>query len=66
MLLPVQRAGRQVALAAIADKPRPYSSRDMATMVQMGEYVWRLMDQKQMEEEELLASERRYPPSIAA
>lgn len=59
MLLPVQRAGRRVALVAIADKPRPYSSRDQATMVQMGEYIWRLVDQKQMEEA-LLASERRY------
>lgn len=59
ILLPVQRAGRRVALLAVADKPRPYLSRDRANMVQMGEYIWRLMEQKQMEEE-LLASERRY------
>lgn len=59
MLLPVQRAGRRVALLAIADKPRPYSRRDQATMLQMGEYLWRLVEQKQMEEA-LLASERRY------
>ncbi len=59
MILPVQRAGRRVALLAIADKPRPYSRRDQSTMAQMGEYLWRLVEQKQMEEE-LLASERSY------
>jgi PAS domain S-box-containing protein len=59
MLLPLWGVGRRVALLAVADKPRPYSSRDMATMVQMGEYIWRLMEQKLIEED-LLASERRY------
>lgn len=59
ILFPVQRAGKRVALLAVADKPRPYSSRDLATMNQMGEYIWRLIEQKQMKED-LLASERRY------
>lgn len=59
ILFPVQRAGRRVALLAVADKPRPYSNRDLATMNQMGEYIWRLIEQKQTKED-LLTSERRY------
>ncbi|MDD2463882.1 MAG: PAS domain S-box protein [Desulfobulbus sp.] len=59
ILLPLHRAGRLAAMMVIADKPGPYTTADVDTVVQMGEYIWRLVEQKQMEEA-LLASERRY------
>ncbi|MGD9947756.1 MAG: PAS domain S-box protein [Desulfobulbus sp.] len=59
ILLPLHRAGRLAAVMVLADKPRSYSAADVDTVVQIGEYIWRLVEQKQMEEA-LLASERRY------
>ncbi|MBM9614910.1 PAS domain S-box protein [Desulfobulbus rhabdoformis] len=59
LLLPLVRAGRLVAVIALADKGRPYSRADIDTVVELGEYIWRLVEQKHMEED-LLASERRY------
>nr|WP_320009678.1 PAS domain S-box protein [uncultured Desulfobulbus sp.] len=59
LLLPLVRGGRLVAVIALADKGRPYTLADIDTVVELGEYIWRIVEQKQMEEE-LLASERRY------
>jgi len=59
ILLPIHRAGRLVAVMILADKAVPYVQSDVETLEQMGAYIWRLVEQKQMEEA-LLASERRY------
>ncbi|MGE4559076.1 MAG: PAS domain S-box protein, partial [Desulfobulbus sp.] len=59
ILFPLRRSGRLTAAMAVSDKARPYSARDVETVTRMGEYIWRLLEQKQMEEA-LLASERRY------
>ena len=59
IILPLYRAGNLVAVMVLADKSRPYSPADVDTVTRLGDYIWRLVEQKQMEEA-LLASERRY------
>jgi PAS domain S-box-containing protein len=59
MIGAVQRAGRTVALIGVADKAHPYTDRDRETLLQVTNFIWRLVEQKQVEED-LLASERRY------
>jgi len=59
LIVPIMRTGKVVAALAAADKPTPYTEHDRETVVQTADYIWRLIEQKQVEEE-LLASERQY------
>jgi len=59
LAVPVMRTGRVVAVLAAADKPTPYTEHDREVVAQTADYIWRLVEQKLIEEE-LLASERQY------
>lgn len=59
LVVPIMRTGKVVAVLAAADKPTPYTEHDQETVAHTADYIWRLVEQKQVEEE-LLASERQY------
>jgi PAS domain S-box-containing protein len=59
LAVPIIRTGRVVAVLGAADKPTPYTEHDQEVVTQTADYIWRLVEQKQIEEE-LLASERQY------
>jgi len=59
VLAPVLRNNRVVAVLGAADKQEPFTEKDADIIVQIAEDIWRLAEQKTVEEA-LLASERRY------
>lgn len=56
---PVLQGGKVVAVAGVADKPEPYTEQDIAIVSRLADDIWRLVEQKKVEEA-LLFSERRY------
>jgi len=59
LLVPVVRTGKAIAVLGVTDKPENYTEKDVDLVAQFAEDIWRLIEQKKVEEA-LLASERRY------
>ena len=59
LLVPVLRTGKVIAVLGFADKAENYTEKDIDIVSQVSEDIWRLVEQKKVEEA-LLASERRY------